>query len=146
MTRAPLTDEKGIVSFRLSFRLTDWVKQAAGARGWSMNEYVARVLEVICSPPVTTRSATRADLGSRGRARATASETEEQHVGSLWTVAEVAAYLRVSRSWVYHRSAAGLLPCLRVGALLRFEPDAIRAYARGQGHQDTNAVILNAKD
>jgi len=67
-------------------------------------------------------------------------------VGSLWTVAEVAAYLRVSRSWVYHRSAAGLLPCLRVGALLRFEPDAIRAYARGQGHQDTNAVILNAKD
>jgi excisionase family DNA binding protein len=66
-------------------------------------------------------------------------------VGSLWTVAEVAAYLRVSRSWLYHRSAAGLLPCLRVGALLRFDPDAIRAYAQGQGHQDTNALILAAK-
>jgi len=45
MSREPLTDEKGIVSFRLSFRLTDWVKQAASARGWSMNEYVARVFE-----------------------------------------------------------------------------------------------------
>jgi excisionase family DNA binding protein len=66
-------------------------------------------------------------------------------MGSLWTVAEVAAYLRVSRSWVYHRSAAGLLPCLRVGALLRFEPDAIRAYAQGQGQHETNAVTLAAK-
>ncbi len=56
-------------------------------------------------------------------------------MGSLWTVAEVAAYLRVSRSWVYHRAAAGLLPCLRIGALLRFEPDAIRAYAQGEAQQ-----------
>ena len=53
-------------------------------------------------------------------------------MGSLWTVADVATYLRVSRSWVYHRSAAGMLPCLRVGAVLRFEPDVIRAYAQGQ--------------
>jgi len=49
----------------------------------------------------------------------------------LWTVADVATYLRVSRSWVYHRAAAGLLPCLRFGALLRFEPRAIRTYAQG---------------
>ena len=41
----PLTDEKAIVSFRLSFRLTDWVKKVASARGWSMNEYVARALD-----------------------------------------------------------------------------------------------------
>ena len=67
-------------------------------------------------------------------------------MGSLWTVAEVAAYLRVSRSWVYHRSAAGLLPCLRVGALVRFDPDAIRAYAQGQGQQESNAGIVPAKD
>jgi len=64
-------------------------------------------------------------------------------VGSLWTVAEVAAYLRVSRSWVYHRSAAGLLPCLRFGALLRFEPDVIRAYAQGQEQQ---VLVAAAKD
>lgn len=64
-------------------------------------------------------------------------------MGSLWTVAEVAAYLRVSRSWVYHRAAAGLLPCLRIGALLRFEPDAIRAYAQGEAQQ---ALIPAVKD
>lgn len=51
---------------------------------------------------------------------------------ALWTVTEVAAYLRVSRSWVYHRVAAGLLPCMRIGALVRFEPEKIRAYAQGQ--------------
>jgi excisionase family DNA binding protein len=64
-------------------------------------------------------------------------------MGSLWTVAEVAAYLRVSRSWVYHRAAAGLLPCLHIGALLRFEPDAIRAYAQGEAQQ---ALIPAAKE
>jgi excisionase family DNA binding protein len=53
-------------------------------------------------------------------------------MSSLWTVAELAAYLRVSRSWVYHRAATGFLPCLRVGALVRFDPDTIRAYAQGE--------------
>ncbi len=47
---------------------------------------------------------------------------------TLWTVAEVAAYLRVSKSWVYHRLESGLLPHIRVGALVRFYPDAIREY------------------
>ena len=45
MSKTPLTDEKAIVSFRLAFRLTDWLKVAASKRGWSMNEYVARVLD-----------------------------------------------------------------------------------------------------
>ncbi len=47
----------------------------------------------------------------------------------LWTVVEVAAYLRVSRSWVYHRLESGLLPHLRVGGLVRFEPKQIRECA-----------------
>ena len=46
----------------------------------------------------------------------------------LWTVAEVAAYLKVSRSWVYHRLESGLLPHIRVGALVRFDPAAIREH------------------
>src|SRR5207253_1492081 len=50
---------------------------------------------------------------------------------ALWNASDVAVYLKVSRSWVYHRAEAGLLPCLRVGALLRFEPASIRAYVRG---------------
>jgi excisionase family DNA binding protein len=47
----------------------------------------------------------------------------------LWTVAQVAAYLQASRSWVYHQSECGRLPSLRIGGLLRFSPAAVRAYA-----------------
>jgi excisionase family DNA binding protein len=50
----------------------------------------------------------------------------------LWTPLEVAAYLRVSRSWVYQKAEAGLLPSLRFGGCLRFEPAAVRSYARGE--------------
>lgn len=49
---------------------------------------------------------------------------------SLWTAREVALFLRVSRSWVYHKAEAGVLPHCRFGGHLRFEPDAIRAYLR----------------
>lgn len=50
----------------------------------------------------------------------------------LWDANDVAGYLKVSRSWVYHRAEAGQLPCVRVGGLLRFDPAAIRASARGE--------------
>jgi excisionase family DNA binding protein len=50
----------------------------------------------------------------------------------LWDANDVARYLKVSRSWVYHRAEAGQLPCIRVGGLLRFDPAAIRASARGE--------------
>jgi excisionase family DNA binding protein len=50
----------------------------------------------------------------------------------LWNTNDVARYLRVSRSWVYHRAEAGLLPLRRVGGLLRFDPAAIRAFATGE--------------
>ena len=48
---------------------------------------------------------------------------------SLWDAQDVARYLKVSRSWVYQRAEAGLLPCVRVGGLLRFRPDSVRAIA-----------------
>lgn len=50
----------------------------------------------------------------------------------LWDANDVAEYLKVSRSWVYHRAEAGLLSCIRVGGLLRFNPSAIRAAATGE--------------
>jgi excisionase family DNA binding protein len=50
---------------------------------------------------------------------------------ALWDANDVARYLKVSRSWVYHRAESGLLPHLRIGGLLRFAPDEIRHYARG---------------
>ena len=49
-------------------------------------------------------------------------------VEPLWAVADVARYLGASESWVYHQSEARELPCVKFGRLLRFEPDAIRAY------------------
>ena len=58
----------------------------------------------------------------------------EEAVGNtdeLWDANDVARYLKVSHSWVYYRAEAGLLPCLRVGGLVRFEPATVRAFARG---------------
>jgi excisionase family DNA binding protein len=48
---------------------------------------------------------------------------------NLWDAQDVARYLKVSRSWVYQRAEAGLLACVRVGGLLRFRPDIVRAIA-----------------
>ncbi len=56
----------------------------------------------------------------------------ERFEDGLWSAADVAAYLKVSRSWVYQRAEAGELPSLRIGALLRFDPALVRAYARGE--------------
>jgi excisionase family DNA binding protein len=62
---------------------------------------------------------------------------------ALWTVEDVAAYLKTSRSWVYTKVAAGVnaLPAMRVGGLLRFKPDVVRAWADGT-LQPSNVVTL----
>jgi len=49
--------------------------------------------------------------------------------GELWTAAEVARYLKTSRSWVYQATASGRLPSVRVGHLRRFDPVKIRTWA-----------------
>ena len=48
----------------------------------------------------------------------------------LWTVDDVSRYLKASRSWVYQKAEAGLLPCLRIGGFLRFDPAVVQAWAR----------------
>jgi excisionase family DNA binding protein len=48
----------------------------------------------------------------------------------LWTAEDVAAFLRVSLSMVYKLRRQGSLPAIRVGALFRFQPEAVRAFAR----------------
>jgi excisionase family DNA binding protein len=55
-----------------------------------------------------------------------------EQAAELWDANDAANYLKVSRSWVYQRAEAGLLPCLRVGGLLRFDPATVRAFARGE--------------
>lgn len=55
----------------------------------------------------------------------------------LWDAVDVAKFLKTSRSWVYGRAEAGTLPCLRIGGLLRFEPEQIRAWMRGMASNTT---------
>ena len=50
----------------------------------------------------------------------------------LWTVRDVAAFLQVSTSYVYKAAERGEVPCRRVGALLRFVPAEVRAWALGE--------------
>jgi excisionase family DNA binding protein len=61
---------------------------------------------------------------------------------ALWKAEDVASYLKVSRSWVYHRAEEGVLPSLKVGGLLRFCPEAIRAFAKGGGSRAGRVVAL----
>lgn len=54
-------------------------------------------------------------------------------VQPLWTVAEVAAFLQLSKDFVYKHAARGELPCRKVGGALRFVPDEIRSWLDRQG-------------
>lgn len=67
----------------------------------------------------------------------------QQPEESLWTANDVASYLKVSRSWVYHRAEAGELPYVRVGGLLRFVPAAIREHAETGGVVQSRAKTLS---
>ena len=48
----------------------------------------------------------------------------------LLTVKEVMDLLGVSRSWLYDAAARGALPCIRLGGMLRFDPDQIGRWLR----------------
>lgn len=50
---------------------------------------------------------------------------------ALWDVDDIAAHLKASRSWVYQRATAGLLPYVKIGGLLRFVPSTIRRWVLG---------------
>jgi excisionase family DNA binding protein len=56
---------------------------------------------------------------------------EPNETPALLTAEELAAALRVSRSWVYEAARNGAVPCLRVGALLRFDLEEVKAFLRG---------------
>jgi excisionase family DNA binding protein len=50
----------------------------------------------------------------------------------LLTARDVAQLLRCSVSEVYKLRRTGALPAIPVGALLRFNPEVVRAYMRGE--------------
>jgi len=56
----------------------------------------------------------------------------ESGILALRDVAWVAEFLGVSKSWVYQATASGKLPCVRIGALVRFDPAVIKAWVKGE--------------
>ncbi len=50
----------------------------------------------------------------------------------LMTAEQVAAYLQISPSMVYKLRREGRLSGVAVGALWRWHPEAVRAFARGE--------------
>jgi excisionase family DNA binding protein len=74
-----------------------------------------------------------------------AEECDVSRPERLWTANDVASFLRVSRSWVYHRCESGELPCLRIGALVRFDPVHVQAYARGERPAAAKVIPLRSR-
>lgn len=62
---------------------------------------------------------------------------------TLWTATDVAAFAKTSKSWVYQKAAAGLLPCLKLGGLLRFDPLAIKRFFLSGSHAERKVIPLN---
>ncbi len=59
----------------------------------------------------------------------------------LFTVDELAARLKVPRSWVYQRArlrGSGRLPHVKLGKYLRFEEEAVRAWLGRQRSPEQN--------
>jgi len=50
----------------------------------------------------------------------------------LWDARDVATLLKTSRNWVYLQAELGKIPCVRIGALLRFDPEKVKALGRGE--------------
>ena len=64
-----------------------------------------------------------------------------QHIETLWTKHEVAAYLGKSASWVSHNRHLLPAPC-RIGGELRWPPVEIRAWAEAQREARALSVRL----
>ena len=76
-----------------------------------------------------------------------ASDSPESAQGTqaepLWAAEDVARFLKMSKSWVYHASQRGELPHVRIGASLRFDPSSIRAWLRRRSNPE--AAVLPFK-
>lgn len=70
---------------------------------------------------------------------------DEKLNDTLWDVNDTAKFLKTSNSWVYHASQQGRLPCIRIGALLRFDPAVIRAFVRGEKPSGGRVIALPTK-
>ncbi len=83
----------------------------------------------------------RADLASVPKMAAVPAKATEPE--GLWDAEGLAAFLSCSKSWVYDAEAAGKLPSLHIGGMLRFEPEAIRRLLRG-GRAGAKVIPLHS--
>ncbi|OLE63341.1 MAG: hypothetical protein AUG04_05615 [Deltaproteobacteria bacterium 13_1_20CM_2_69_21] len=51
---------------------------------------------------------------------------------TLWDARDVATFLKASRNWVYQQAELGKIPSVRIGGLLRFDPEKIKALGSGE--------------
>lgn len=82
----------------------------------------------------------RADLVRMTRTAPATDEAVEPE--GLWDANQVAKFLRCSKSWVYDAEAAGRLPSLHIGGMLRFDPKAIRDLAYRKAAPGARVVRL----
>jgi predicted DNA-binding transcriptional regulator AlpA len=66
----------------------------------------------------------------------------EESKDGLWTAAEVASFMKASRSWVYFHAEAGTLPSVKIIGLRRFIPEQVRAFAAGLPVPPSNLLVL----
>jgi predicted DNA-binding transcriptional regulator AlpA len=88
---------------------------------------VALLLEAV----LTELRGLRADFAAVATAPAAPAKAAEPE-GGLWDADDLASYLKASRSWVYDAAAADRIPSIHVSGMLRFDPAAIKAWAKGR--------------
>lgn len=59
-----------------------------------------------------------------------------------WRVKEAAKFLSCSISWIYKAAAKGQIPCIRIGAMLRFDPERLRTFAKAHELEITEPARL----
>jgi len=96
--------------------------------------------------PATSQPPAAARAGAAPADRPACAADAPPPEGVLWVAADVARHLRLSTSWVAHAAADGRIPraCIvRVpGArALRFNPEAVRAWAHGRLPADPPVVV-----
>jgi len=73
------------------------------------------------------------------------SETASQQVPRpepLWTVRDMQSLLRLGRNTVYDLATRGVLPSIRIGSRVRFEPVKIRAWLEARAAQSAQVLPL----
>jgi excisionase family DNA binding protein len=70
------------------------------------------------------------NLPPKSEAQSLLGQMSREHAlrGAAW----VAEFLNVSESWVEEATTSGTLPSIKVGDAVRFDPDAIKAWGRGE--------------